>query len=245
MVFFNFSAKRKHNFKVKTIVIDAGHGGKDPGCHGKNTKEKEVTLKVALELSRLIKANHADVKVILTRKTDNFVELHDRAGIANKNNADLFISIHCNSNPKKIMGSETYTMGMHTSAGNLNVAKRENSVILQEDNFLEKYNGFNPNSPLAHIFFANVQNAFIDNSLSLASKVENSFEKNAGRKSRGVRQAGFLVLWKTAMPSILIELGYLTNATEEGFLKSEKGQEKMAKAIAKAFSEYKKEIENQ
>jgi N-acetylmuramoyl-L-alanine amidase len=230
-------------YKLKTVVIDAGHGGKDPGCSGAKAIEKDIALNVALQLGKQISAAYSDVKVIYTRKTDVFVELHDRAGIANKNNADLFISIHCNSNPKNIYGSETYTMGMHTSENNLSVAKRENSVILQEDNYLEKYNGFNPNSPLAHIFFANVQSAHIENSLKFASMVETQFKVHAGRSSRGVKQAGFLVLWKTSMPSVLIELGYLTHAAEEKYLNSAAGQNKMADAVFRAFKQYKKEVE--
>jgi len=231
--------------KVKTIVIDAGHGGKDPGCHGKKNKEKEITLSVALELARLIKAYQKDVKVILTRDDDTFVELNDRAGIANKNHADVFISIHCNSEPSKhIEGTETYCMGLHTSEGNLEVAKRENSVITLEKNYLEKYDGFNPKSPLQHIFFANLQNAHLAGSITLAEKIESQFKERVGRKSRGVRQAGFLVLWKTTMPSVLVEIGYLTQNKDEKYLSSDTGQEYIASAIYRALRDYKVELEN-
>lgn len=236
------TAGHPHNH-VRLVVIDAGHGGKDPGTHGKSVKEKDITLKIALQLGRLIKTYLKDVKVIYTRKSDHFVELHDRADIANRNHADVFISIHCNSNPRKIDGSETYVMGLHTSEGNLEVAKRENSVILQENNYLEKYDGFDPKSPLAHIIFSNMQNAFQANSLKLAQSIENQFHIRMGRPSRGVRQAGFLVLWKTAMPSVLVEAGYLTNRKDEKFLKSEKGQIYIASAIYRALREYKEEVE--
>jgi N-acetylmuramoyl-L-alanine amidase len=197
-------------YKIKTIVLDAGHGGKDPGTHGKKSIEKEIALAVILKVGNLLKEKYPEMRVIYTRRKDEFIELHERAAIANRNNADVFISIHCNSGPAHATGSETYTMGLHTSEGNLKVAKRENSVVLKENNYLKKYNGFDPNSPLAHIFFANVQNAYIERSISLAQKIESQFDIQTGRGSRGVKQAGFIVLWKTAMPSVLIELGYLT-----------------------------------
>lgn len=230
-------------YKVKTIVLDAGHGGKDPGTHGKKLKEKDVTLAVTLAVGKLLKERFPEMKIIYTRKTDEFIELHERAAIANRNNADLFISIHCNSGPSHAVGSETYAMGLHTSEGNLKVAKRENAVILKEENYLNKYNGFDPNSPLAHIFFANVQSAYLDKSLMLAQKIESQFEKLEGRNSRGVKQAGFLVLWKTAMPSVLIELGYLTHSTDEKSLSTESGRLATAKSIVKAIEHYKQEVE--
>jgi N-acetylmuramoyl-L-alanine amidase len=241
-IFFAFKEVNK-KFQLKTIVLDAGHGGKDPGTHGKLTKEKDVTLSVVLKLGKLIKAKYPNMKVIYTRMTDTFIELHERAGIANRNNADLFISIHCNSAHAQAIGSETYAMGLHTTSGNLNVAKRENAVILKEENYLSKYGGFDPNSPLAHIFFANVQSVYLDRSLSFAQKVEREFEKIEGKSSRGVKQAGFIVLWKTAMPSVLIELGYLTHPKEEKSLKSEKGQNDCAAGIFKAIEGYKTEME--
>lgn len=231
-------------YTVRTIVIDAGHGGKDPCCLGKNSHESEIALSVALELGRIITENIPGVKVIYTRKKDEFVELHDRAGIANKNNADLFISLHCNSGPPSIYGTETYTMGLHTAEGNLEVAKRENSVILKEDNYKNKYDGFDPNSPQAHILFSLYQNAYIENSLAFASKIEHQFQHRLGRQSRGVKQAGLLVLWKTSMPSVLVEMGFLTNSKEENYLNNKTNQVYIASGIYRALKEYKAEIEN-
>ncbi|GAA4305031.1 hypothetical protein GCM10023183_18830 [Nibribacter koreensis] len=229
--------------KVRTVVIDAGHGGKDIGCNGKSAYEKHVALAVALKLGKQIEEGNPDVKVVYTRKDDTFVELIDRAGIANKNHADLFISIHCNAGPSAAFGTETYTMGLHTSTGNLAVAKRENSVILQEENYKENYGGFNPNSPQSHILFSLYQSAYIDNSLRFAQKVERQFKTKLGRSSRGVKQAGFLVLWKSAMPSALIEIGFLTNPAEEKFLNDNTNQSYMASGIYRAFKEYKQELE--
>lgn len=239
----SFIVVEKRDYKIRKVVIDAGHGGKDPGCHGKVSKEAHVALAVATTLGKNITDNMPDVKVIYTRDNNTFVELHDRAGIANKNSADLFISIHCNSGSPTVYGSETYTMGLHTSEGNLEVAKRENSVILQENNTDVNYGGFDPNSPMSHILFANYQNAFIENSLRFADKVETQFKDEMGRKSRGVRQAGFLVLWKTSMPSALIEIGYLTNQDEEKYLSDKKNQSEIAGSIFKAFKSYKEDIE--
>lgn len=231
--------------KLRTVVIDAGHGGKDPGCVGRRTRESRVVLKLALQLGRKIKREMPNVRVIYTRSTDHFVELAERSAIANRNRADLFISIHCNASPSssRVYGTETYTMGLHKTQGNLDVAKRENNVILQESNYQQTYKGFNPNSPLAHIMLANYQHAFMGSSINFAEKVERSFRRHADRKSNGVKQAGFLVLWRTTMPSVLIETGYLTNPTEELYLMSEDGQEQIAGAIFKAFAQYKEEIE--
>lgn len=228
---------------MRTVVIDAGHGGKDVGCNGKHSQEADVALSLALQVGKLIQENLPDVKVIYTRKEDKFVELIDRAGIANKNDADLFISIHLNAGPPAAYGTETYTMGIQKSEGNLLVAKRENSVVLQEENYKENYNGFDPNSPQSHILFTLHQSAYIDNSLRFASKVEEEFSTRVGRKSRGVKQAPFLVLWKSFMPSVLIECGFLTNPTEEKFLNDKTGQTYMASGIYRAFKEYKKELE--
>ena len=239
-----FFAPAPKGYKLRTIVIDAGHGGKDPGCNGKHSKEAEIALDVALKLGEIIEKNLPDVNVIYTRKTDVFVELHDRAGIANKNNADLFISIHCNAGPSSAYGTETYTMGLHTSEGNLKVAKRENSVILQEDNYQEKYDCFDPTSPESHILFALYQNAYINNSLRFAQKVEHEFKTRVGRHSRGVKQAGLLVLWKSAMPSALVEIGFLTNVNEEKYLNDKSGQTYIASGIYRAFKSYKQELES-
>ncbi len=233
-----------NTYKLRTIVIDAGHGGKDPGCQGKVSNEADVALATALELGRIIKENLPGVKVIYTRNTDEFVELHDRAAIANRNKADLFISLHCNSGPSDIAGTETFTMGLHNSEANLAVAKRENEVILKEDNYEKKYDGFDPKSPQAHILFSLYQNAFMDNSIKLASYIERQFQTKLGRSSRGVKQAGLLVLWKTAMPSVLVEIGFLTNAKEEKYLNHKTNQVYIASGIYRAVKEYKAELEN-
>jgi N-acetylmuramoyl-L-alanine amidase len=231
--------------KVGVVVIDAGHGGQDHGTHGKIAKEKHVALKIALELGKKIKAESPEVKVLYTRTSDVFIELNERSAFANRNKADLFISIHCNFAPKAstVKGTETFVMGLHKTEGNLEVAKRENAVILQEENYKQQYKGFDPESPLAHIMLANYQSAFLSNSLSLASKIEGQFRSYASRSSRGVKQAGFLVLWKAAMPSVLIETGFMSNAEEERFLASDEGQDKIAESIARAFQQYKEEME--
>jgi N-acetylmuramoyl-L-alanine amidase len=243
-VLSSFTPLDKEQFKVKTVVIDAGHGGKDPGCHGKVSQEAKIALEVALELGRIINQHLPDVKVLYTREADKFVELHDRAAIANKAGADLFISIHCNSGPSHVNGTETYTMGLHTSEGNLEVAKRENSVILQENDYKENYDGFDPNSPQAHILFSLFQHAYIENSLKFAQMVEEQFKDRVGRSSRGVKQAGLLVLWKTTMPGALIEIGFLTNPAEEKFLNKKANQVYIASGIFRAFKAYKSEIES-
>ncbi|WP_420150750.1 N-acetylmuramoyl-L-alanine amidase family protein [Spirosoma sp.] len=231
--------------QLRTIVLDAGHGGKDPGAHGRYAKEKTINLALILQLGRKIKNRYPDVRVIYTRSTDHFVDLYERGAIANRNRADLFISIHCNASPSssRVYGTETYTLGLHRTQSNLDVARRENAVILQEKNYQQTYKGFNPNSPLATIMLANYQNAFMASSINFAEKVERSFRQNAERKSNGVKQAGFIVLWKTTMPSVLIESGYLTNPAEEDYLRSEEGQETISDAIFKAFERYKQEIE--
>lgn len=231
--------------KIKTVVIDAGHGGHDTGCQYGGVEEKNVALSIAKRLGQKIEQNYKDVKVIYTRTNDTFIELWERPAIGNRNNADMFISIHCNANPKTtVYGTETYVMGLHKSEGNLDVAKRENSVILMEENYEQHYEGFDPNSPEAHIYFSLFQNAYLDQSLSLASKIEKQLARNK-RTSRGVKQAGFLVLWKASMPSILIETGFLSNSQERSFLKSDKGQDSVASSIYFAFKDYKTEFEAQ
>jgi N-acetylmuramoyl-L-alanine amidase len=230
-------------FGIKKVVIDAGHGGHDPGCLGAHSKEKEVALDISLRLGKLIEENLKDVEVIYTRKTDKFVELRERANIANKIKADLFICIHCNSGPNAAYGAETYVMGLKKSKENLAVAKRENSAILLEKDYEKNYDGFDPNSDEANIMFALYQSAFIEQSLNFAAKVQNQFREKAKRHDRGVKQDGFLVLYMTTMPSVLIETGFLTNRNDEDFLVSDNGQNLMAKAIYNAFKEYKYEIE--
>jgi len=228
---------------VKTIVIDAGHGGKDPGAVGNNLKEKDITLSVALKLGELIKKHFNDVKVVYTRNTDEFVELFKRAKIANNAKADLFISIHVNSNKKPDpSGAETYVMGLSKSNGNLDVAMTENAVILTEDNYQKQYDGFDPHSPEAYIIFSLYQNANLDLGLTFSSLIQGEYKKN-GREDRGVKQAGFLVLWKTAMPSVLTEVGFISNSEDAKFLSKEKNQWTLAKSLFNAFSKYKGQLE--
>lgn len=239
---YGFGPRQMKQYKLKTIVIDPGHGGTDPGCLGAHSKEAHVTLGVSLEIKKLMQEQMPDVQVILTRETDKFVSLNDRASLANNNKADLFISIHCNSATTYAYGSETYVMGQHKSADHLDVAKRENSVVLNEENYKSLY-GYDPNSPMSHIIFANFQNAFLVNSSKFADRLENRFKTDLGRFSRGVKQAGFLVLWKTTMPAVLCELGYLTNANDEKFLMYKVNQVKVAECFVKAIKEYKAEVE--
>lgn len=236
-----FSSAYAQTTKIQTVVIDAGHGGKDAGAVGKKAKEKNITLAVAKKTGEYIKKNYPDVKVIYTRSTDVFVELMERARIANRNNADLFISIHCNSvaNSPKTQGVETFIMGEHRNSANLAVAKRENASILYESDAQENYGGFDPNSTEAYIVFSFLQSEFKQRSLELAEFVQNELVYKAKRGDRGVQQAGFLVLYKTAMPSVLIELGFISNPTEEAYMMSAEGQDYLASAIYRAFKKYK------
>ena len=229
--------------KIQTIVIDAGHGGKDTGALGKVTTEKAINLAVALKFGAYIEENMPDVKVVYTRKTDKFVELSERAAIANRNNADIFVSIHVNSTEGTTTanGAETYVMGESKNEKNLAVAKKENASILLEDN-TDAYDNFDPNSTEAYILFSLSQSLYQSQSLDLADKVQKQFASK-GRHDRGVQQAGFLVLWKTSMPSILVELGFINNAKEEQFLNSERGQTQMALSLYRAFEDYKREFE--
>lgn len=262
---------------IRTIVIDPGHGGKDPGCNGITFKEKDVSLAVALRLGKLIEENFKDVKVIFTRTTDVFVELEDRAQIANKNKADLFISIHCNAAGKPVMirdkktgklrpktyknkkgkivvvettnpvpfGSETYVMGLKNEEGKMKVAQRENSAILLEDNYEQRYAGFDPESEESYIIMSNYTSAYVIQSANLALKIQSEYAKKAGRVDKGVHRQSIWVLWRTAMPSILTEIGYLTNPLEEQFLGSEKGQKYIATSIFNGFRKFKSELEGE
>lgn len=224
------------------LVIDAGHGGKDSGAPGKHSVEKNINLPVALAFGKYVENNCPDVKVVYTRKTDVFVELNERANIANRNKADLFISIHTNAldGGKIARGFQTYTMGMHNAAENLNVAKRENSVILIEKNYKQRYAGFDPKSSESYIMFELMQDKNMANSVDLAKTVQSEVCAYSGRLNKGVHQAGLLVLRETSMPGCLIELGFITTPDEEEFLNSKEGQDKLAKGIFNAFVKYKK-----
>ena len=230
--------------KIQTIVIDAGHGGRDSGALGKSTMEKDLNLAVALKFGNFIKENLPDVKVVYTRETDDFVELSERAAIANRNNADVFVSIHCNSTDgtTSVNGAETFVMGESKNEQNLEIAMKENAAILLEDN-TDAYDNFDPNSTEAYILFSLSQSLYQSQSLNLADKVQKQFADKVGRHDRGVQQAGFLVLWKTSLPSILVELGFINNIKEEQFLASERGQTQMALALYRACEEYKREFE--
>lgn len=226
-----------------TVVIDAGHGGKDPGALSANGKvrEKDITLKVALLVGESIVKKHPEVKVLYTRKSDVFVGLNDRARMANKADADLFISIHVNAaENRSAKGAETYTLGVEEARTerNLEIAKRENGVILLEDNHEKTYANFNPNSPESYIIFEYMQSEFVKESIHIAQYVQSNFANDANRLDRGVRQAGFLVLNATSMPSILVELGYISNAEEAKYLASATAQQHLSSCISKAFDRY-------
>lgn len=226
---------------IKTVVIDPGHGGKDPGCHGAITNEKKVVLEIGLKLGEYIKEKYPEINVIFTRDKDVFVELDERAKIANESKADLFICIHANAAGGAAHGAETYVLGLHRTESQQKVAERENNIIHFEENSEEKYKDFDL-SPDAIIAKQLQLSVFLDQSINFASKVQAQF-KSIGRYDRGVKQAGFLVLYKTTMPSVLIETGFLTNSKEENFLDDPVNQIKMANSIFKAFQEYKSEIE--
>lgn len=232
-------------YKLKRVVIDAGHGGRDPGAVGSFSKEKDLTLAVALQLGKYIEDLLPDVEVIYTRKTDVAIALKERPNIANRNKADLFISIHCNSAVNRsAFGTETFVMGTKNFEANFDIVKKENSVIIYEENYKENYEGFDPSSPESYIMFNLSQKAFLSNSLSVASKVEDDFTSRVQRHSRGVKQAPFYVLWTTSMPSVLIELGFISNPAEERYLNSKQGQSYLASAIFRSVKAYKEEVES-
>ncbi len=233
------------DYRIKTVVIDAGHGGRDGGASGKFLVEKDIALNIALRLGGSLSGNFPNLRVIYTRDTDVFIPLNQRANIANDNNADLFISIHCNFMPDggRINGSETYVMGLHTAEQNLRVAKRENASILYEQNYQNRYDGYDPNSPEGHIILSMYQHAYLEQSILLADKIEQHASSGTRRKSRGVKQAGFVVLKQTTMPSVLVETGYLSNEVDESYLATESGQSNIALSILQAFMDYKKEVE--
>lgn len=235
------------SYKVKRVVIDPGHGGKDPGGIGTGrykATESDVVLKVGLQLRDYINEYLPGVEVIMTRETDVFLKLIERTQIANDAEADLFISLHCNTvNDKRAYGAETFVLGMHKTEDNLDVAKRENKVIFLEDNYEENYEGFDPRSPESMIALSMMQSEFLHQSILVAGLVQDQFRERVGRKDRGVKQAGYWVISRTIMPSVLVELGFLTNPKEEDFLNSEQGVSFMASALFRAFRDYKEMME--
>lgn len=227
------------------VVIDAGHGGKDPGAVGATSREKNINLAVALKAGKYISENLKDVKVIYTRKDDTFIGLAERAEVANRNKADIFISIHSNAiSDKRFTGAETYVLGQSMDDANLQVAMKENAVITFEQDYQTKYEGYDPNSVESFIIFSLMQNTYLKQSTEFATMIQNQFRDRVGRKDRGVRQAGFVVLWRTTMPSVLIELGFISNPDEEKYLNSTQGQDYLASAIFRAFRDYKQTIDS-
>ncbi len=261
MRYLNFKCKKRYKFLIIlcvffmfigssvaiaqekfTVVLDAGHGGKDPGKNQGKYNEKDIALNIVLLVGKKL-GNNSKINVVYTRKTDVFVDLKERGYIANQANADLFVSIHCNAHNTQAYGTETYVLGLHANQRNFEVAQQENSVIFLEDNYQEKYEGFDPNSPEAVIGLTLMQEEYLDQSLWLASKIQRNFTDNLNRNDRGVKQAGFVVLHQTYMPSVLIETGFITNTSEGAFLNSKNGQEKVSQAVYEAIISYKKQID--
>jgi len=222
------------------VVIDPGHGGKDPGAVNKSIREKDIVLGIGLKLGKLINENHSDVKVVYTRNTDVFIPLIERSRIANKIKADLFISLHANfcATPS-IRGTETFTLGLHRSEDNLEIAKKENSVILLEEDYNTTYEGFDPNLSESYIMFELMQSSYLKQSVSFATEIQQQFKSHLSSTDRSVKQAGFLVLRQSSMPSVLIETGFLSNQAEANYLNSEDGQRNIALSIFEAFSKFK------
>ena len=228
-----------------TVVIDAGHGGKDPGTVVGKAREKDIVLDIALRLGKSIKEKLPDVRVVYTRKTDIFIPLFERSVIANRNNADLFISIHANfCESPAVKGTETYVLGLHRTEDNLNVAKKENSVILFENDYTTRYEGFDPKLSESYIIFELIQNTHLEQSVAFAGIVQDLFRNHAKRASRDVRQAGFLVLRETAMPAVLIETGYLSNQAESNYLMTPEGRDAIALSVFNSFKSYKEKFES-
>jgi N-acetylmuramoyl-L-alanine amidase len=243
----SFQGQERASFQLKKVVIDPGHGGKDPGTISPDGKvfEKNITLSVSLKLGQLIKDNYPNIEVIYTRKTDIFIPLNERSRIANKHKADLFISIHVNGVESRTpSGSETFVMGIDKTNSNFEVTMLENSVIMLEgDDYSTKYEGFNPNDPESYIVFSLLQNAHLEQSLIMASLVQKHFENGPIKVNRGIKQAPFLVLWKTSMPGILVELGFITNQNDLRVLNDKKNHDKFAESIFNAFKEFKTQYE--
>lgn len=241
ITFLLMSFQKEERSNKFVVVLDAGHGGKDPGNLGNNFKEKDIALKIVLAVGKELEKN-PNFKVIYTRKTDVFIELQDRAKIANKANADLFVSVHCDSHTSNAYGAGTFVLGLHATKRNFELAKKENSVIFLEDDYETKYDGFDPNSPESLIGIQLMQEEYLDQSILLASLIQNNFTKKLKRKDRSVKQAGFWVLHNTYMPSVLVETGFLTNKNEGTYLNSKKGQKEMATAIKDAIIKYQKTV---
>ena len=236
----------QNSIKIKTVVLDAGHGGKDTGAISKNgvIKEKDITLSVALKLGKMINSNYPDVKVVYTRKRDEYIELSKRAEIANRNKADLFISIHVNSQKgTTATGTETFVMGTHKSSSNFEICKLENSVIVLEEDYQSKYEGFDPNSPESYIIFSLLQNTHLEQSLKFAALIQDNFKLGPIKVNRGVKQGGLLVLWKTTMPAVLTEIGFISNPAESNQLRRDAVQSQIATRIFNAFAKYKTDYE--
>jgi len=235
-----YSQNLNNNF---VVVLDAGHGGKDPGNTGNGYYEKNIALNIALAIGKKLESNE-DIKIIYTRKTDVFIDLFKRANIANSANADLFVSIHCDAHNSNAFGAGTFVLGLHANQRNFEIAKKENSVIFLEDNYEINYDGFDPNNPESVIGLMLMQEEYLDQSITAAASIQKRFVNDLGRKNRTVKQAGFIVLKYTYMPSVLVETGFLTNKKEGSFLNSKNGQNLIANSIAKAIVDYKKNLDN-
>jgi N-acetylmuramoyl-L-alanine amidase len=248
LIFFSLIVAKQtsaQGYRIKTIVIDPGHGGRKPGASGSYSKEKDISLKVALKLGEIIKEELPDIKVVFTRKTDIDVDLYRRAEIANEANADLFISVHCNSMPpgnKYIKGVETLVAGSHRLKEQ-DAAIRENADIKLEKNYKSKYDGYDPNNPSSFILLSLLKNTFRDKSIKFAKLIQNSYINRDERFSRGVKEQGVLVLQRCGMPAVLTEVGFISNTEEEKYINSQKGQSEIANSIFEAIKTYKKNIE--
>ncbi|MDN3667065.1 N-acetylmuramoyl-L-alanine amidase [Algibacter miyuki] len=242
LTFSSFTEKKNNSTNKFVVVLDAGHGGKDPGNMGNGYKEKDIALKVVLSIGKALEKN-PNIEVVYTRKSDEFIDLFVRGKIANKAKADLFVSVHCDSHTSQAYGAGTFVLGLHRNNTNFEVAKKENSVILMEDNYHQNYAGYDPNSPESAISIMMGMEDYLDQSIQVASLIQKNFVGKLKRKDRSVKQAGFIVLHQTVMPSVLVELGFLTNKKEGAYLNSKKGQQDMATSITDAILEYKKSIE--
>ncbi len=238
---YGFSGDNNNATKPFVVVLDAGHGGKDSGKYANGYKESDIALSIVLKIGKILEAEK-DIKVIYTRKTDVFIDLTERGAIANRADADLFVSVHCNAHNSQASGSETWVLGLHANAKNLEVAKKENEVIFLEENYEEKYAGYDPNAPESFIGLTLLQEEYLDQSIMLASLVQNNFAHKLKRKDRSVKQAGFIVLHQSYMPSVLIETGFITNKQEGAYLNSRKGQSEMANSISESILTYKESL---